>query len=140
MGNSLDILMDDRPLIQIGRHIMRRRSNHLYATSVSLMIRLCTLETWKERMVDIDTTTRKKGCQIVRKYLHVTRQNYEFGLGFRDELLDPGFLLPQRLIDRLAADPPADRHGLEVVEGMRRWRVDVCGDEILGALAAPGGR
>jgi ribonuclease D len=54
--------------------------------------------------------------------------------------LDPGFLLPQRLIDRLAADPPADRGALEAVEGMRRWRVDLSGDEILQVLAAPKGR
>ena len=54
--------------------------------------------------------------------------------------LDPGFLLPQRLIDRLAADPPADRAALEAVEGMRRWRVELSGDEILQMLAAPKGR
>lgn len=50
--------------------------------------------------------------------------------------LDPGVLLPQRLIDRLAAEPPRDRDALERVDGVRRWRVARFGDELLKALAA----
>jgi ribonuclease D len=45
--------------------------------------------------------------------------------------LDPGFLFPQRLIDRLAADPPADLAALAQVEGMRRWRTELLGEEVL---------
>src|SRR5262245_59334527 len=37
--------------------------------------------------------------------------------------LDPGVLFPQRVIDRLASDPPRDLAALEQVEGVRRWRV-----------------
>ena len=48
--------------------------------------------------------------------------------------LDPGVLLPQRLIDALALDPPADVAGLWSVAGLRRWRVDAFGREILTAL------
>jgi len=54
--------------------------------------------------------------------------------------LDPGFLLPQRLIDRLAAEPPAGLPELAQVEGVRRWRVELCGEEVLRALALPPGR
>jgi ribonuclease D len=50
--------------------------------------------------------------------------------------LDPGVLLPQRLIDRLAADPPPDLGRLEQVEGVRRWRVQLLGGDLLKALAA----
>ena len=52
----------------------------------------------------------------------------------RDLGLDPGVLLPQRLIDRLAGDPPRDLSELEQVEGVRRWRVKLFGPELLRAL------
>ena len=48
--------------------------------------------------------------------------------------LDPGVLLPQRLIDALALDPPTDLAGLRGVPGLRRWRVDAFGRPILAAL------
>jgi ribonuclease D len=50
--------------------------------------------------------------------------------------LDPGVFFPQRLIDRLAADPPRDLAGLEQIDGIRRWRVKLCGIELLKAVAA----
>jgi ribonuclease D len=50
--------------------------------------------------------------------------------------LDPGVLLPQRLIDALALDPPTDLDGLQAVPGLRRWRVEAFGRPILAALHA----
>jgi ribonuclease D len=60
--------------------------------------------------------------------------------------LDPGILLPRRLIDRLAQSPPGDLAALADVEGIRRWRHGAFGSEILATLrgsrsgrrAAPG--
>jgi ribonuclease D len=49
--------------------------------------------------------------------------------------LDPGVLLPNRLIGEIARAAPRDRDELLAVEGLRRWRVDVLGEELLGALA-----
>jgi len=43
-------------------------------------------------------------------------------------------LLPQRVIDRLAAEPPRDLVELEQVEGVRRWRVKLFAAELLRAL------
>ena len=48
--------------------------------------------------------------------------------------LDPGVLLPQRLIDALALDPPTDLAALQSVPGLRRWRVDAFGPAILATL------
>lgn len=48
--------------------------------------------------------------------------------------LDPGVLLPQRLIDALAAAPPTDLAGLESFPGLRLWRVREFGPELLEAL------
>jgi len=50
--------------------------------------------------------------------------------------LDPGVLFPQRLIDRLAASPPADLAALRHVEGVRDWRVGLLGPGILQAIAS----
>ena len=47
-------------------------------------------------------------------------------------------VLPQRLIDRLAEANPGDTAALGEVEGLRRWRIDAFGDEMLAALADPG--
>ena len=44
-------------------------------------------------------------------------------------------LFPQRLIERLAAEPPRDLAQLEQVDGVRRWRVKLFGIELLKALA-----
>jgi ribonuclease D len=48
--------------------------------------------------------------------------------------LDPGVLLPQRLIDRLAADAPRDLAAL-VRTDIRRWRVELFGEALLKAVA-----
>lgn len=48
--------------------------------------------------------------------------------------LEPGVLFPQRIIDRLAADPPQSLESLEQVDGVRRWRVKLFGDELLRLL------
>ncbi len=51
--------------------------------------------------------------------------------------LDPGVLLPQRLIDLLAVEPPATLDRLAAVPGFRRWRVEAFGPAILAALHTP---
>jgi ribonuclease D len=50
--------------------------------------------------------------------------------------LEPGIVLPNRLITAIAAAAPRTLDELGRVEGMRRWRVDTLGAEILAALAA----
>lgn len=49
--------------------------------------------------------------------------------------LDPGVLLPNRLIRAIAEAAPAGREALGEVEGIRRWRVEAFGDAILAAIA-----
>ena len=43
-------------------------------------------------------------------------------------------VLPQRLIDKLAEAGPRDGDGLGAIEGLRRWRIQAFGREILAAL------
>ena len=48
--------------------------------------------------------------------------------------VDVSVVLPQRLIDKLAEAGPRDGDGLEAIEGLRRWRIQAFGREILAAL------
>jgi ribonuclease D len=48
--------------------------------------------------------------------------------------LEPGVLLPNRLIGTVAEAGPRDADALAAVEGFRRWRVGAFGSEILAAL------
>jgi ribonuclease D len=75
----------------------------------------------------VPATTRRRG-----EALRAWRAQAARELG-----LDPGVLLPQRLIDRLANDPPSDLSRLEQVDGVRRWRVKLFGLDLLKVLATP---
>ena len=49
--------------------------------------------------------------------------------------LEAGVIFPQRLIDRLAHEPPRDLDALARVEGVGRWRAELFGAELLRRLA-----
>jgi ribonuclease D len=48
--------------------------------------------------------------------------------------LEPGVLLPNRLIGLIAQAGPRSIEELAAVEGVRRWRAETCGGEIIAAL------
>jgi len=48
--------------------------------------------------------------------------------------LDAGVIFPQRLIDKLAHDPPRDLEDLARVEGVGRWRAELFGAALLRRL------
>ena len=50
--------------------------------------------------------------------------------------LEPGLLLPNRLITAIALAAPPDVEALAAVDGVRRWRAETFGREIVAALAA----
>ena len=47
--------------------------------------------------------------------------------------LEPGVLLPQRLIERISIDRPTDLVALAAIPEIRRWRAENFGEEILNA-------
>lgn len=49
--------------------------------------------------------------------------------------LEPGVLLPNRLIGPIAVAAPRTRAELAQIDGIRRWRVEVLAEGILGAIA-----
>ncbi|HSD26606.1 MAG TPA: HRDC domain-containing protein [Vicinamibacteria bacterium] len=52
------------------------------------------------------------------------------------EKLDASVILPQRLIDQLAEVAPRDASALERVEGLRRWRIESFGEELVRLAGA----
>jgi len=48
--------------------------------------------------------------------------------------LEPGVLLPQRLIERISIDHPKDMTALAAIPDIRRWRAENFGQEILKAV------
>ena len=51
--------------------------------------------------------------------------------------LEPGLLLPNRLITTVALASPRDPAALATLDGVRRWRAEIMGAEIVAVLAAP---
>lgn len=51
--------------------------------------------------------------------------------------LEPGLLLPNRLITTVALAAPRDTGALAALDGVRRWRAETFGSEIVAALAGP---
>lgn len=50
--------------------------------------------------------------------------------------IDRGTLLPNHVLETLAESPPGDLAELKAVEGVREWRAEALGQELLDALAA----
>ena len=48
--------------------------------------------------------------------------------------LELSLVIPQRLIDRIAEANPASIEDLAAIDGLRRWRVEAFGEELLRLL------
>src|SRR6185312_5205806 len=59
MADALDVLFDDRPLVQIGGHEVGGGADQLHAAGVRLVIGPGALEPGQERVVDIDAAAGK---------------------------------------------------------------------------------
>ena len=51
--------------------------------------------------------------------------------------VDVSVVLPQRLLERLAQVAPREVEALREIEGLRRWRIEAFGPEMISALGAP---
>ena len=93
MADALDVLIDDRPLIEIARDVMGGCADQLDATLMRLVIGLCALESWQEGMMDVDAASRQLRGQIVGQNLHIACKHHEFGPGLSHEIPDRPLLL-----------------------------------------------
>src|SRR5439155_17030343 len=98
MADTLDVLVDDRALVERAGDIMRGGADQFDAALMRLMVGTRPLEAWQERMMDVDAAPRQPRRHLVRQDLHVTRQHHEIGLGLTDQIPDRGLLLALGLL------------------------------------------
>ena len=82
MADALDVLVNDRPLIELTRDIMGGRADQFDAALMRLMIGSRALEAGQERMMDIDAAAGQLRRHLVRQDLHVAGQHDEVRFGF----------------------------------------------------------
>ena len=88
-----DILFDDRTFIEICCDEMCSRSDDLHTLIEGLVIRLGSLETWQEGMMDIDDLSLMLAAESRREDLHEPCKDDEVDLLFFDQRRDLGFAL-----------------------------------------------
>src|SRR5262245_16559931 len=75
--HALDLMLDDRALVEIARHVMGGRADELDAAPVRLAVGRRPLEARQERVVDVDDAPGMARAEFLREYLHVTRKDDE---------------------------------------------------------------
>jgi len=75
MRDSRDPLLDDWPVVENFRNVVRRGANQFHAALVSLQMRLRSDKRWQERVMNIDDLLGVECNEFRRKNLHVTREN-----------------------------------------------------------------
>src|SRR2546427_13060608 len=78
--NRDHVLNDNRSRIQLARHEMRRRPDHLHATLKRLMIGPSPCERGQERMMDVDDARWKTRTEPGAEYSHIFCQDQEIRL------------------------------------------------------------
>ena len=71
MAYALDVLIDNRPAVELLRHIVRRCADDLHAALVRLMVRLAPDERRQERVVNVNGTIRELLDELLWDDLHV---------------------------------------------------------------------
>lgn len=92
MVHPHDILLDDRPLVQIGRDEMGGRADDLDPPLVGLVVGLCAFEARKEGVVDVDYAAGHCGAEGWGEDLHVAGEDDEVDVVGGAEGEDFGFL------------------------------------------------
>ena len=54
VADARDVLLDDRPVVELGRHVVRGRADHLDAALERAVVRARARERRQERVVDVD--------------------------------------------------------------------------------------
>jgi len=160
MADPLDVLLDDRALIEIGGDVVRRRADQLDAAGVRLVVGLGALEARQEAVVDVDAAPREKAREIVRQDLHVAGEHDELGAGRVDQRHDARFLLglgilrdrqmveghrteiaPRVGLARMVGDDADDVHGefadTLAIEQIDEAMVELGGEQQHAAALAP---
>ena len=84
-----DLLLDDRTLVELGRHVVGGGADQLHPARVRLVVGLGALEAGQERVVDVDRPAVEPGAQSVGEHLHVAGQDHEVDVVRGDQRLQP---------------------------------------------------
>ena len=128
MIDDRDVLRDDRPLVEIGRHVMRSGADHLHAAIIGAMIGVRALEAGQETVVDVDHAPIQPTAQRIGQDLHVAREDDQIDLLLIDQsqqrlllielvlrrdrqvMIGNGFMLGAPLPGQMVRDDAGDRH------------------------------
>lgn len=97
--HPLDLLLDDRALVELCRHVVCRGADQLHTTLVGLVIRLGSLESRQEGMMDVDRLAVEVAAAIGGEDLHVASERQQLGIHALKELDQPLLLLCFATID-----------------------------------------
>src|SRR3546814_16322768 len=87
------VLLDDRPLVQVRRNKMRRRTDQLHAAPMRAMIRLGALEAGQNRVMNIDAESLQLVAEIVRQNMNIASQPQQINVPFAHQTKNPSLLL-----------------------------------------------
>ena len=80
VGDSNDVLFNDRPFVEILGDVVCRGPNQFHSTFLGLLIWACTNERWQERVVDVDHWRSHRFKEVFRNDLHVAGQDNEIDI------------------------------------------------------------
>jgi O-acetylserine/cysteine efflux transporter len=120
-----DLLLDDRPLVEVRGGVVRGGADELDPARVRLVVRPRALEAGQERVVDVDDPAGQLAAERVAQHLHVAGQDDEVGPVVPDQrqklvlLRGPG-VRPDREMVVVDSVGLGQRPQIRVVRGHRR--------------------
>lgn len=79
VGDPLDVLLDDRTLIEVRGRVVGGRADEFHPAGMGLVVRAGPLEGGEERVVDVDHPAVQRAAEVVGEDLHVTGHDDELG-------------------------------------------------------------
>ena len=90
--DALDVLFDDRTVVERRRHVMGGRADQLDAVAMRLFVGPCALEARQKAVVDVDRAALEHAAERLAQNLHVTREHHQLDALCLDQFLDALFL------------------------------------------------
>ena len=87
--NSSDVLLDDRTLVEVGRHEVSCGADEFDSPGMGLGIRVSTLEAWQERVVDVDDLSSKLFAELRAQDLHESCEHDQLDIVVCDKAAQP---------------------------------------------------
>ena len=98
VGDTGDVLLDDRALVEVGGHVVGGRADQLDAAIVGLRVGARALEGRQERVVDVDNAALHGAADLVGEDLHVAGQDDELHLFGGDQVEELALRLGLRVL------------------------------------------